>query len=99
MGHLERRHWPDLPAMHRCTGGKRDEGIMSAPTNKDLEPFDGHLGMWGDEQRKKANLAAGQALCKNCGGTGNEFLFMYRACPECNGTGAVHAASSAGEKR
>ena len=25
--------------------------------------------------------------CEKCEGTGNEFLFMYRACPACKGTG------------
>lgn len=36
-----------------------------------------------------ATLKEGEAVCIHCGGTGNEFLFMYHACPQCNGTGRI----------
>lgn len=38
-------------------------------------------------ERVKASLAPGEALCDECSGTGNEFLFMYRQCSACMGTG------------
>jgi DnaJ-class molecular chaperone len=41
--------------------------------------------------RVMANLKEGEAVCLECGGTGNEFLFMYRACSQCSGTGIVTA--------
>lgn len=45
-----------------------------------------------DDARAKRvmdNLKEGEAVCLHCGGTGNEFLFMYRQCPECVGTGII----------
>lgn len=42
--------------------------------------------------RVMAGLQDGEAVCIECGGTGNEFLFMYRACQQCQGTGKVRDA-------
>jgi DnaJ-class molecular chaperone len=51
-----------------------------------------------DERRRAENIAAVEAssslmLCDYCGGTGNEFYSMYRACPECGGVGVVDRVS------
>ena len=35
----------------------------------------------------RAELIPEAQRCTHCGGTGNEFLFMYRQCPVCEGTG------------
>ena len=51
-----------------------------------------NAGIESDRRRREENirtLAAGWMLCLNCDGTGNEFYSMYRACPECNGSGVV----------
>ena len=40
-------------------------------------------------ERNGQTLLPGQGMCIHCGGTGNEFLFMYHRCPECNGSGKV----------
>lgn len=32
-----------------------------------------------------------QVLCSRCGGTGNEFFSMYRACIDCSGSGLLAA--------
>lgn len=40
-----------------------------------------------DGERRRANEAAGHTLCDHCNGTGNELYAMYRACPECGGSG------------
>lgn len=40
-----------------------------------------------DELKKRKNVADGKPLCEWCEGTGNQFYFMYSACPKCNGTG------------
>jgi hypothetical protein len=36
---------------------------------------------------QKRELIPESQRCKNCGGTGNELLFMYRECRECGGSG------------
>ena len=41
-----------------------------------------------DNERAAAIPAAEQ--CLKCSGTGNEFLFMYRKCSDCDGTGVTH---------
>lgn len=51
-------------------------------------------GILADQRRRNENLAKIAAdptllLCLNCDGTGNEFYSMYRACPECGGSGLV----------
>lgn len=46
-------------------------------------------GILQDEQVRRANEAAGHALCGHCNGTGNELYAMYRACPECGGSGVA----------
>lgn len=73
--------------------------MSGVPTEKDLEPFDGHIGVWSDDQRVKANEASGKPLCEHCGGSGNEFLFMYRACPKCAGTGLEPCPAGCTEQR
>jgi len=43
---------------------------------------------WREEMDDaRAALIQKDDQCEHCGGTGNEFLFMYQECPDCNGTG------------
>lgn len=46
------------------------------------------LHMQGDYRQRNENIKAGHTLCEECGGTGNELLSMFRACPVCD-KGAV----------
>lgn len=46
-----------------------------------------HAGLWQDANTRAANAKAGWTLCQHCNGTGNELYSMYRACPECGGSG------------
>jgi hypothetical protein len=46
-----------------------------------------HTGIWQDQHLRAANEKAGWKLCGHCNGTGNELYAMYRACPECGGSG------------
>lgn len=53
-----------------------------------------HMGVVGDEERRAENMKRVASdptliLCDYCGGTGNEFYAMYRACPTCGGLGVV----------
>lgn len=38
---------------------------------------------------RKLKLKKDEKLCTKCEGTGNQFLFMYRECDRCKGTGVV----------
>lgn len=40
-----------------------------------------------DNERAKRVIENGSQPCQKCEGTGNEFLFMYRECSACGGTG------------
>jgi RecJ-like exonuclease len=40
-----------------------------------------------DYGRRNTNVERALTLCERCGGTGNEWLSMYRACEGCDGTG------------
>jgi hypothetical protein len=40
-----------------------------------------------DYATRNNNVEAGNKLCEHCDGTGNEFLYRYRKCPKCFGTG------------
>lgn len=40
-----------------------------------------------DQARADKLKEEGYDLCPKCGGTGNELLFMYRQCSDCEGSG------------
>ena len=57
-----------------------------------------HWGVEADNARKQENekqVATDPTLvlCLYCGGTGNEFYSMYRACPKCGGGGVIEVAA------
>lgn len=45
------------------------------------------MHMRGDETRRNQNIDDEQALCKRCGGTGNQMYSMYQECEACGGDG------------
>jgi DnaJ-class molecular chaperone len=46
------------------------------------------MPMRTDYATRNRNIESGNALCEECGGTGNYLLSMYQECPACKGTGA-----------
>jgi len=44
-----------------------------------------HMRM--DVRRHNSNVKKDKDLCEQCGGTGNEFLYMYHECSKCDGKG------------
>ena len=40
-----------------------------------------------DFETRNANVEAGVPLCDNCDGTGNMFMFKYKQCETCGGSG------------
>lgn len=45
------------------------------------------LRVRSDYARRNENIEKNAKLCKHCDGTGNEFMSIYRKCPECDGIG------------
>ena len=41
----------------------------------------------GDFALRNYLVANGKPLCFHCDGTGNEFVYSYKMCPDCKGTG------------
>lgn len=58
-------------------------------------PAFGHLD---DLRRYRENVEKGRPLCDHCRGGGNELWAMFRACPECGGSGIDPAAQRADDE-
>ena len=43
--------------------------------------------MRDDFARRNSVVESGKRLCFHCDGTGNEFIYSYKMCPDCKGTG------------
>lgn len=54
-------------------------------TKEEMEKIPLHMRM--DYERRNENILNNKELCEYCGGTGNEFFSMYKACSKCNGKG------------
>lgn len=54
-------------------------------------------GFKRDIQRREKNIDrfGKSALCEQCAGTGNAFLFIYESCKACDGTGVERAETFA----
>ena len=51
----------------------------------DLRKYPPH--MQNDYRVRNKNIDDGKELCERCGGTGNEFMSMYKKCKDCGGSG------------
>lgn len=69
----------------------------NSPTARTEDPDTYRLCLWGlsqDEPRViadnfRASLIPVEQRCERCNGTGNELMYMYRACGSCDGTGVT----------
>jgi len=57
-------------------------------------------GVRGDEANREKNLElvaenSKLMICGRCGGTGNEFYWMYKRCLACKGIGTLRKAKKA----
>jgi len=70
------------------TNGEKDDKYYQDLYMKRIQQC-GHAGIAGDSVQKEKNIDkhGEEALCKNCGGTGNNLYSMYQQCPDCHGTG------------
>jgi hypothetical protein len=47
-----------------------------------------------DYVRHNDNVHSGKPLCSRCEGTGNEFMYRYRKCSACDGSGIAPTCRS-----
>jgi RecJ-like exonuclease len=51
----------------------------------DLKTVDPRMRV--DFATRNSVVESGKPLCFHCDGTGNEFVYSYKMCPDCKGTG------------